>query len=125
MNKLKLDDLLNLPKPLLARAFGKEITNRLYLEIVTYKVWEERLGVPLEVLAQLIHQNCYYDGKDFQELGLSFINQDGANGTIINLKQWENGDEPIYLKDYKYKYTLGLDDGFVINKINLDDLEER
>ena len=83
-------------------------------ELLAYKVWEERLGVPLEVLAQLIHQNCYYDGKDFNELHLAFINQEGDKGVVIDLDHWENTGEPIYLSDYKTKFTLGLDDPFDI-----------
>lgn len=110
MNKITIDDILRFPKVSYGRCLGKRIANQMVNEMLIYKAWESKLGVPLEVLAQLVYNNCYWDGRGYHELGIAFVNQDGDCGIIINLKQWENDGIPIYLNEYKKKYSLGLDD---------------
>lgn len=120
MKPLTKDDIFNFPKTTYGRALGKELANQVVVELLSYKIWEDKLGIPLVALAKLINTNCYFDGKDFHELNLAYINQEGTDGVVIDWKHWENTGEPIYLSDYKTKFTCDLHDTF-----NFEEMKKR
>ena len=66
---------------------------------------QKDLGCPLDVLAKAIIQNCFYDGSDYKETNIGFVNQEGDLGIVISVAEWEYGNT-MYLKDYKKTWWL-------------------
>lgn len=77
-------------------------------ELAQYRALAEQIGCPLDVLAKLVLQNCFYDGNKYIRADIGFVNEEEDKEAGYRVGESAMGED-FWIKDYKKTWWLKQD----------------